>query len=660
MPLPSPNLDDRSFQDILDEARRLIPRYCPEWTDHNLSDPGITLLELFAWMTDLLLYRLNRVPEKNHIAFLELLGMRLEPARPAVADLTFRLSAPQPEDVRVPRGTAVSTLRTDTREAVSFATDRDLIIRVPRLDAMLACRGGTRFHDYRPALDNPQQGLGVFQDRPMPEDGLYLGFGNDLSGHTLAISVRCRVEGIGVDPNNPPLSWETWDGYEARWVPLRLELDTTGGLNRDGLVVVHLPYGAAPTPAGGQDALWVRARVLQPRQGQPGYSASPRLLGVSAESLGGLVPASHASRITGEELGLSDGTPGQRFQLSTPPVLPRRDGEYLEVEEERGHFEPWFEVPDFGRSGPRDLHYVLDESSGTIELGPRIRSPLGEETQYGRVPPAGRRLRFSSYRSGGGLAGNVGARTLTVLQASIPYIAWVTNFEPAVGGTEPEDLEHAKWRVPGVLRGRDRAVTPEDFEVLAREATPGIARARCVPVGQASNGATPAAAVALPGTVHLQLVPALPEASGPLQPGQLEVPARIRHEVQTYLDERRLLTSELVLEHPTYTWVSVIARVRPRRRVNRARLERDTTEALYRFVHPTTGGADGGGWEFGRELFAGEIYSLLQNVDGVDFVQEVTLHAVDPATRDFGPPSSHLAPAAGGLLASYEHRVRVE
>src|ERR1043165_8096507 len=99
MPLPAPNLDDRTFQDILDEARRLIPQYCPEWTDHNLSDPGITLLELFSWMTDLMLYRLNRVPDKNFIKFLDLIGVLLEPARPAHATLTFRLTAPQPVDV---------------------------------------------------------------------------------------------------------------------------------------------------------------------------------------------------------------------------------------------------------------------------------------------------------------------------------------------------------------------------------------------------------------------------------------------------------------------------------------------------------------------------------------------------------------------------------
>ena len=65
MSLPAPKLDDRSFQDLVDEAKRYIQERCPEWTDHNVSDPGVTLIEAFAWMTDLLLYRLNRVPERS-------------------------------------------------------------------------------------------------------------------------------------------------------------------------------------------------------------------------------------------------------------------------------------------------------------------------------------------------------------------------------------------------------------------------------------------------------------------------------------------------------------------------------------------------------------------------------------------------------------------
>ena len=83
MPLPTPTLDDRHFQDIVDQVKSMIPRYCPEWTDHNVSDPGVTLIELFAWMTDMLLYRVNQAPDKNYIKFLELIGIQLEAPRAA-------------------------------------------------------------------------------------------------------------------------------------------------------------------------------------------------------------------------------------------------------------------------------------------------------------------------------------------------------------------------------------------------------------------------------------------------------------------------------------------------------------------------------------------------------------------------------------------------
>jgi len=94
MSLPSPNLDDRTFQQIVDDVKRQIGRRCPEWSDHNVSDPGVTLIELFAWMTEMSLYRMNQVPEKNYRKFLELIGVTLEPPAPARTDLRFWLSRP--------------------------------------------------------------------------------------------------------------------------------------------------------------------------------------------------------------------------------------------------------------------------------------------------------------------------------------------------------------------------------------------------------------------------------------------------------------------------------------------------------------------------------------------------------------------------------------
>lgn len=78
MSLPIPNLDDIDFEALVKEAKSLIPVYTSEWTNHNPSDPGITLVELFAWLCEMIMYRIDRIPEKNYIRFLNLLGIELE------------------------------------------------------------------------------------------------------------------------------------------------------------------------------------------------------------------------------------------------------------------------------------------------------------------------------------------------------------------------------------------------------------------------------------------------------------------------------------------------------------------------------------------------------------------------------------------------------
>ena len=87
--IPKINLDDRTFDDIFNDALKLIPRYCPEWTNHNTSDPGITLLELFSWMTEMTIYRLNKVPNKTYLSLLELMGLSLLTPQSARAIVQF-------------------------------------------------------------------------------------------------------------------------------------------------------------------------------------------------------------------------------------------------------------------------------------------------------------------------------------------------------------------------------------------------------------------------------------------------------------------------------------------------------------------------------------------------------------------------------------------
>ena len=126
--LPAPHLDDRDFQSLVDDAKRLVQQRSPDWTDHNVSDPGVTLIEAFAQMVDQLIYRLNRVPDRHYVKFLELIGLQLYPATAARGTATFWLAAAQPATVLVRAETEVATPRTEVDEPVVFSTVADLPI----------------------------------------------------------------------------------------------------------------------------------------------------------------------------------------------------------------------------------------------------------------------------------------------------------------------------------------------------------------------------------------------------------------------------------------------------------------------------------------------------------------------------------------------------
>ena len=324
--LPSPNLDDRRFQDLVDDAKRMVAHYCPEWTDHNVSDPGITLIESFAFMVDQLFYRLNRVPDRLYVAFLELLGVTLHPPTAASVELLMWLSAPQPDTVVIPQGTEVSTRRTEEDEAVVFATTRELSVPPRRLDyVMTQGRGGVPV-PHSEALHGDGE-FACFGTPPVAGEVLLLGFNDQAPSCVVALRFDCEVRGVGVNPRNPPLVWEAWDG--SGWVPCELDSDGTGGLNRPGDVVIHVPHTHAASLLGGVRAGWLRCRVVDPTDGYPPYSASPTVRSAHGFTIGGFVPAVHAETITDEVIGMSEGVPGQSFPLGRHPVVPGGDRSWL-------------------------------------------------------------------------------------------------------------------------------------------------------------------------------------------------------------------------------------------------------------------------------------------------------------------------------------------
>jgi hypothetical protein len=82
MPLPIPTLDDRTFDQLVEEAKTLIPKHFPAWTDHNYSDPGIAFMELFAFLVENAIYQINRVPDRTLEHFASLLGVARTPGEP--------------------------------------------------------------------------------------------------------------------------------------------------------------------------------------------------------------------------------------------------------------------------------------------------------------------------------------------------------------------------------------------------------------------------------------------------------------------------------------------------------------------------------------------------------------------------------------------------
>ena len=219
MGLPAPNLDDRRFQDLVDDARRLVHRRCPEWTDHNVSDPGITLIETFAYLVDQVLYRLNRVPDRSYITFLELMGVELFPpvggarAGHALADGAdgrgphrrgrHRGRHPPPPHRRV------DDLPHDRRRSRSSVATRTYVMT-----------GGADGRPYDQTTSSPTSARSPPSRRRRDvDDVLYIGLSRAVPNCAVAVHVDCDAEGHGIDPTDPPWVWEAL-GADG-WVALR-------------------------------------------------------------------------------------------------------------------------------------------------------------------------------------------------------------------------------------------------------------------------------------------------------------------------------------------------------------------------------------------------------------------------------------------------------
>src|SRR5262249_29991826 len=261
-------------------------------------------------------------------------------------------------------------------------------------------------------------------------------------------------------------------------------------------------------------------------------------------------------------------------------------------------------VDSFFASGPRSRHYTLDYASGIVQFGDGRRGIVPVEAKNNIVAV--------QYRIGGGALGNVNAGTLTSLGRALAYIDSVVNPLPATGGADRETIDEAKNRAPYTIKSRDRAVTTEDYEMLALRASTTLARARCVPDRQNR------------GHVTLALVPK-GETRGDELNRRLVPSNEVLRFVKRYLDDRKLVGTVLNVVRPRYKDLSVRV-VLIRRTVGTSdRLRKDIEYKLRRFLHALVGGRDGKGWEFGRPVLKAELIHLAEEVPGVEGVDALEI-----------------------------------
>ncbi|HNP69959.1 MAG TPA: putative baseplate assembly protein [Kouleothrix sp.] len=660
MALPeSANLDDLTFQELVDQAKKLIPQYCPEWTDHNVSDPGITLIELFASMTEMLLYRVNKLPDKVYLKLLELVGLGLDAPRAAQAHVTFYLSkelSAGEQEQPIGAGAQVATIRTETALPIIFTTDAPLVIRPARLrQLILASATGqhTEQDQLREQLNGPP--VALFSNTPQIDDALELAFEHNLGFHVLRIQIESQEAAGGGTSEHPPIEWQAWN--DMGWITLSLgEVeDRSAGFNRSGTITLHLPT-MSQTSRYGSNGYWLRCRVVSAREGQYPYLASPQIKRLSVATLGATVSAHHGVSVAGEQLGVSNGSPGQSFRLRHAPTLMFDTIEVVPPGKPASEIPTWTRVANFAESTPASRHFVLDSLSGVVTFGPLLPQPDGRNYRFGAVPPDGHTIRVPFYQYGGGEIGNVPAGALQVLKSSYPQVRAVTNRRPASQGANPQNLEAASVVVPAKLGLRTRAVTADDYEYLARQIA-GVARARCLAPGDQSQSTKPG--MPKPGQVRVVIVPTLPETEelpqSPLPLAAIQPPDELIERVQIELRRLSVLGVDVRVQRPVYRQVKVDVKISVAPGVGaeqRGEIERRVRGELYLSINPSDR-PKRQGWPFGKGLADWELKALLGGLPGVERVVSLKLLCEQQEVEQVD-----LAP--GELIYSGDHEIKIE
>ncbi|MBP8215583.1 MAG: putative baseplate assembly protein [Propionivibrio sp.] len=688
MPIQLPNLDDRTYRQLVDEMLARVPVHTPEWTQFGEADPGVTLLELFAFLGENLLYRANQIPERNRLKFLQLLNLPLRPATPARALVTLANTRGPLTAQTLSAGLVLKAGQ------IPFQTDRGLEVLplegqaffkrpLENPDAAILTAYRDLFRSYYPdradapitlyetvALD-PNTGMTLAANRL---DGvLWIALLRRASDKTVALAdVRAALAGrtlsLGLWPDTRNSSTSTTSSrtllpgnYLERSEDLALDFhlpaaDASGKLLAlDARLSGDLKRGAAyaEVTLPGKEAL-VYPDTLDPLEAGVGdlppsledTDLAPRLitwLRISPRQSAGsgvrllwagahALPAVQVQAIHGETLGRGSGARDQTVRLSRTPVVA---GSVKLTSTGIDGAQAWQEIDDLYAAPPELVGgatarvFRLDPESGEIRFGDGLR---------GARPPYNTELR-ADYRICQGAKGNVTAHAINA-GAGLPPGFTVDNPVAAWGGSDAESAADGEKRITHHLRHRDRLVTAEDYRDLTAR-TPGIdvARVDVLPAYKPDMGASAAGDV--PGAVTLMV---LPKHDG-LNPEAPQPDRAFLDAICAWLQPRRLITTELIVTGPRYRdlWLSV--GLRPNPDMAFAEAAQRVKDALAAFLSPLPDDASQpdpgqleditpGGWPLNTPVIRLQLWAVASRVPGVMLINDLKLALDDVVLKN--------------------------
>lgn len=691
MPLQLPVLDDRNYEQLLDDAKRRIPSHTPEWTNFDVeSDPGITLVQLFAFLTDNLLYRANRIPERNRLKFLQLLGIPLQPAAAAEGLVAIRNERGPLQALTLQPGVVVmaGNVRFLTRSGLTVLPVEGQVFYKKPVDP-----ASSRHADLLRQFDALRQArLAQAAATGVAAPEITLRF-----YETMPLKLPTASEpGPVFDLSN-----DTLDGavYIALLAPKNVPLDSV----REAIAHKTLSIGVAPALADDAPPLLPLTRANDQRRPRPALTYELPDPSFSASTRYTRLRVIQEPDVLGDvgvvQLELPGAAALRTWEFSEP--LDEGSGDYpprLEDEQVRARLLTWLRIKvaapaTAGVSAPpviarlswlginaaplRQAVAVANESLGSgngepdqaarLANTPVIVDTLRLETQNddgswrlwrltddllaadeddrvfsldpeageirfgdglrGARPAAGQRMRVS-YEYGGGVAGNVAVGAIAA--SPDPRLQGgfkVENPLATWGGDQGESTEQGERAIPAYLRHRDRLVTAQDFEDVAMR-TPGVdmGRVEVLPLFHPTRNG------ANPGVVTLVVVP----KHDAIRPRWPQPDRLFLQTVCDHLDPRRLITTEVYVRGPDYLDVYLSVGLRVREGHFRDVVIQEVRARLEEYLSALPpGGPDADGWPLSRRLMKKDLEAAVTRVAGVEFVESMQMGVGSGADIDF-------------------------